>query len=1409
MDRHHYSKGNKDHTNRFPAGLLSLLSWLFLIFAVTPNSVSWAAIPIAPSNLTATATSTTSINLQWDDNSTDEESFVLYRTLDLDDDYAIYKTFTANTVSYNDTGLVQNRTYYYRIRARNSSGFTTYFSAFSNEAIATTTFLTITAAAGSGGAISPSSAVSVAYGTNQTFNIIPNSGYKISNVLVDGTSVGAVSDYTFSNITSNHTISASFADIAAPTGAVTINSGGALTNNTPVTLTLSAADNSGAVSQMQFSNDNVTWSTAETYATAKTWMIASGDGVKTVYAKFKDGAGNWSSVYTDTIILDTTAPTGTVAISSGAEFTNNTSVTLTLSATDASGISEMRFSNDNITWFAVEAYATTKTWTLAPGDGTKTVYVKFKDSAGYWSTAYSDTIVLDTVLPTGAMTINNAANYTNTSSVTLSLSASDANGLSQMQFSNDNTTWSFAETYATTKTWTLAAGDGTKTVYVKFKDNAGNWSAAYSDTIILDTTFPAGSITINSGNNYTNSTSVTLTVSATDSGSGVSSMQFSNDGTTWSTAEAYATTKIWMLASSDGIKMVYAKFNDNAGNWSAAHSDTIILDTTTPTGLPHISAGEYHNGYLRSDGLPAMWGYNQFGQIGDGTTVNKTTPVRIGMDMSWAAIAPGAYHTIGLTMNGTLWAWGQNGYGQLGDGSTSDRTSPVPVGSDMDWVSVSAGGGHTVAIKSNGSLWTWGLNFYGQGGDGTTTYNWTTPKNILPGTRWAAVSARGNHTVAIKTDGTLWAWGYNGYGQLGDGTTVNRFAPVQIGSDTKWVSVSAGETYTVARKSDGTIWAWGDNSYGQCGIPNTTSLVPMRIGTGTNWATISAGGRHTVAVKSDGTLWAWGWNYFGQLGDGTTSTRYAPVAIMTSAEWLLAYAGANHTIALRPDGTVWAWGDNYRGQSGDGTVINTGSAVQPKTILVDFININGGAAYTNNASAALTLNPLSFGNTAEMQFSNDGLTWTTPEPFTSAKNWALSAGDGVKTVYVKFRDNAGNWSIAYSATIILDTQPSALTINPVRTPTCVNYQTLTGNMDSGSSVSVSVSTGAVSGIISYPTSSTWNCTITGLAAGDNNITVTVTDAAQNTFTASTSINYYDITPGNVAVSANAINTYFSESSTIFVPMGGPATVSLKMIPQLQGVWGSPVYTATQSCSAPGCSFIWNGKDSAGNFVPDEAYLYVLEASEGDSHGRYSPVAPAAASISCTQGGTFDPYKNVPLDISYGVMQPARAAIFARNASQYMIPLLNSMPHFTGSYLYEWYGRDHQDNIISAATITCSATPLPENVIITSGDTPKINQIKTDPYAVNLSYGEFTRIKYALSRDATVTVKITSPSNQVYTLENSYRTAGPHELLWPDPATYVGNSFGVSEEGLYTVTIQAKNPVSGKTYTSKGVLKVAY
>jgi alpha-tubulin suppressor-like RCC1 family protein len=343
---------------------------------------------------------------------------------------------------------------------------------------------------------------------------------------------------------------------------------------------------------------------------------------------------------------------------------------------------------------------------------------------------------------------------------------------------------------------------------------------------------------------------------------------------------------------------------------------------------PKIAAGYYHTVALKTDGTLWAWGDNSFGQLGDGTTTDRYSPVQVVGGNDWAAIATGSIHTVALKTDGTLWAWGDNSFGQLGDGTTTDRYSPVQVVGGNDWAAIAAGGSHTTALKTDGTLWVWGRNSNGQLGDGTTVQR-NAPVRVGTDNDWAAIAAGWYHTVALKTDGTLWTWGENWDGQLGDGTTVRKTTPLRIGSGNDWAAIAAGWYHTVALKTDGTLWTWGYNGEGELGDGTTVRKnTPVHIGSDQDWAGIAAGGYHTVALKTDGTLWAWGSNWDGQLGVGTTVNKYTPTLIGGGNDWSGVAAGEVHTVAIKTDGSLWVWGSNQYGQLGDGTISHRVSPYQ-------------------------------------------------------------------------------------------------------------------------------------------------------------------------------------------------------------------------------------------------------------------------------------------------------------------------------------------------------------------------------------------------------------------------------------------------------------------------------------------------
>jgi uncharacterized delta-60 repeat protein len=283
------------------------------------------------------------------------------------------------------------------------------------------------------------------------------------------------------------------------------------------------------------------------------------------------------------------------------------------------------------------------------------------------------------------------------------------------------------------------------------------------------------------------------------------------------------------------------------------------------------------------------------------------------------------------------------------------------------WKSVSNKGGHVMAVKTNGTLWGWGGNFNGQLGDGTLV-NKNVPTQIGSGTNWSVVAAGQNHTIAVKTDGTLWAWGQNYFGQLGDGTNTDKSTPVQIGSATNWKGVSTGFNHSVAWKTDGTVWAWGGNFYNQVGDGTAVDRnAPVQLGTATNWKTVSSGGWFNLAQKTDGTLWAWGSNMYGQLGDGTTVNKTTPTQIGSATNWDIITGGGWHSFARKTDGTIWGWGSNSYGPLGDGTFVNKNTPTQLGSA-TNWQFINAGPDYTLAIKTDGTL--WAWGRNTNGQFGN-------------------------------------------------------------------------------------------------------------------------------------------------------------------------------------------------------------------------------------------------------------------------------------------------------------------------------------------------------------------------------------------------------------------------------------------------------
>jgi alpha-tubulin suppressor-like RCC1 family protein len=334
-----------------------------------------------------------------------------------------------------------------------------------------------------------------------------------------------------------------------------------------------------------------------------------------------------------------------------------------------------------------------------------------------------------------------------------------------------------------------------------------------------------------------------------------------------------------------------------------------------------VSGGQGHTCGVRTDHTLWCWGWNGSGQLGLGNRQNHLLPQQVGVENDWQSVAVGSRYTCGIRNNPyhSLWCWGRNKHGELGLGDKQSRTVPTQVGRHDDWQQVSTGVMHTCGIRSNESLWCWGSNSTGELGVGGT-------KSRLKPSRvgsfgYLQVDAGLEHTCGIQLDHTLWCWGWDGYGQLGVGDTTNRVKPTQVGTDADWQTVSAaGYAHSCATRTDGTLWCWGWNVFGQLGVGDYENrLTPTQVGIDTGWVQLTLGDSHTCATRVDETLWCWGNNSVAQLGLGYIfGDEWTPVQVGDDADWQQVGAGRFHTCGVRVDSTLWCWGANDFGQLGLG-----------------------------------------------------------------------------------------------------------------------------------------------------------------------------------------------------------------------------------------------------------------------------------------------------------------------------------------------------------------------------------------------------------------------------------------------------------------------------------------------------------
>jgi alpha-tubulin suppressor-like RCC1 family protein len=391
-----------------------------------------------------------------------------------------------------------------------------------------------------------------------------------------------------------------------------------------------------------------------------------------------------------------------------------------------------------------------------------------------------------------------------------------------------------------------------------------------------------------------------------------------------------------MVALADGSVWAWGANQDGQLGLGTSGTTTINSPTlvTSLKGIVAVAGSITNSMAMGSNGSVWMWGSNANGELGNGTGVVDQFPLEVANFTGVTGVSAGGTATVALRSDGTAWSWGGNVYGEQGNGTSQATGStfvPAKIPSLSGVVSLSSGGGFEMAILSNGSLWAWGINNAGQIGNNSPGTNALSPVQVL--TQVTSIAAGAGHSLAIRSDGTLWSWGLNDMGQLGTGTFGTNLAiPTQITTLSAVRGAAAGPYHGLAVLMDGTVWAWGDNSVGELGQPTSSlsnSVPPVRVLGLPTVTAVAAGGYFSLALATDGSVWAWGANHNLQLGTGPIATAVSTPTQITDLAGVIAIAGGQfHGMALRSDGTVWAWGDNSAGQLGTETPTLSSTPVQ-------------------------------------------------------------------------------------------------------------------------------------------------------------------------------------------------------------------------------------------------------------------------------------------------------------------------------------------------------------------------------------------------------------------------------------------------------------------------------------------------
>jgi len=734
-----------------------------------------------------------------------------------------------------------------------------------------------------------------------------------------------------------------------------------------------------------------------------------------------------------TVTDDDTAPV-TAFVTQPGSLSTSGSATFSFDGTDSAGSGLARFeaSLDG----GVYATATSPANLTSLADGPHTFSVRAVDRAGNVDATpatYSWTI--DTTVP-AVPTITSTAPVGSTTSAAHTLTGT-AEAEATVKIYNAGTLvgtatadadgyWSFALTLA----------EGASTLTVTATDAAGNVSTeAAAGTWTLDTTVPVlATIARTQTGPVTRENSLIWRVTFTEPVTGVDADDFvvtslvgGASGTVSGVTGSDATYLVTVALTGTGR----VRLDLVAAGSGIADAAALPLSADFVRGQVYVAS---------SSAMPVSWGYNGYGQLGDNTMTDASAPLpvlhgAIPTDQPVVSVVCGDSHSVALTAAGRVYAWGYNYYGQLGNGLNTTSTLPVAVSAlaSETVVAVAAGANFSLALTDDGKVYAWGSNSYGELGIGTTA-NSNAPVEVsaLAGKHVVAISAGGGFALALTGDGAVYAWGKNLLGQLGNGTNVGTVTtPAQVTgfSDRPVVAISCGEMHSLALTADGAVYAWGSNSYGQLGNGTTTASnrpVEVTALSGQGVSALQAGAYHSLALSESGTVYAWGFNDNGQLGDGSQSGRLTPVAIdgLTGRGVIELSAGEVHTLALLADGSALIWGTNERSVLGDSGVspaltpvpVATTNAMVGRTLLALSTDVS---RYSVLALASPTQGALSVSPAGGDLGAGSSITFTVtfPSAVTVTGLPCLKLRVGTETCDATYTSGSGSTSLVFTYTV--------------------------------------------------------------------------------------------------------------------------------------------------------------------------------------------------------------------------------------------------------------------------------------------------------------------------------------------------------------------------------------------------------